>query len=258
MFNRSNKFPNSQVQYNPRNITNGAYSNNNISSQYVSTPSAPTQLDNNPYYIAPKDSFKVTTKKTKFIELIMIITPLIVGVVLFTSTFDIHNKDNQKSAQISEVIKALRLYYDNSSTIEIKRVYPVALSSNLNEIDYEYTLQRHITGLTTLDTHAYISANDFPKDPWGVYSRNFTDRSVRYNRLERLPLPVDQNSYYEGFLSCNFDISLEKYSRCYLYTSSSSGDSFSLAYYSEVKKGFIIHNEVRNNPQSITVSFQKL
>lgn len=211
-----------------------------------------------PYYIPPTDSFKTTTQKTKFLELLMIVIPIVVSLVLFSINFDKHLKDNQKVFQIQQVIQALRLFYQDSSNVEMRRTYPVSLSSTLNEVDYEYTLQRHLTGLTSLNRHAYILPSDFPSDPWGTYSQNFTNRPVPYKRLEKLPFPADQNSYPEGFKSCNFNGSNTEYARCYLYSSSGSGDSFSLAYYSEVRQGFVIYSETRNNSAKATTSFQAI
>ncbi len=199
-----------------------------------------------PYYIPPKDSFKVTTKRTKIIEFLMILTPIVVMLVLSIFTFTDHYRDRQKEYHIQQVIKALRLYYQNSSNVEIKRSYPVSVSATINEVDYEFTLRRHLTGQTPLDRHAYILDQNFPKDPWGVYSEDFINRPVPFNRLERLPIPLDQTRYLEGYSSCNFRFGDEKFSRCYLYASVSNGETFSIAYYSEVRKKFVVHTETRN------------
>jgi hypothetical protein len=195
----------------------------------------------------------VTTKKVKIIEAIMILTPIVIALVMFGLTFQVHARDHQKEDDLEQVIQALRLFYENSSNIEANRVYPIALNSRLNEVDYEYTLRRHLTGQTKLDRHAYIPNNQFPQDPWGVYSQDFVTRPVAYNRLDKLPFADDQIKYIEGYPSCNFDPSQEKYSRCYLYTSSGSGESFQLAYYSEVRESFIAYSETRNNPDTATL-----
>lgn len=219
---------------------------------------SPQNNYNNPYYIPPKDSFKVTTKKVRIIEAIMILIPIVIGLIFFSLTFQVHARDNQKEDDLDQIIQALRLFYINSSNVEASRVYPIALNSQLNEIDFEYTLRRHLTGQTSLDRHAYIPSNKFPTDPWGVYSKDFTDRPVPYNRLDKLPFGTEQVEYIEGYSSCNFNPSQEKFSRCYLYTSSGNGESFQLAYYSEVREGFVIYSEARNNSEKASITFTEI
>ncbi len=215
----------------------------------------PSGNPQNPYYIAPKDSFKVTTKRTRFIEFLMIFTPILIALVFTATTFQVHARDNQKLADILQVVQALRLFYSNSSNVEGNRSYPIALDSRLNEVDYEYTLRRHLTGQTALDRHVYIQNENYPTDPWGIYSQSFTQREVPYNRLEKLPFGPGQDKYLESYPSCNLRLTEEKYARCYLYTSAASGESFSLAYYSEVHKGFIVYTEARNNADAGVTTF---
>ncbi len=213
---------------------------------------------NNPYYIPPKDSFKITTRRTKIIEGIMVLTPIVVGLVLFGLTFQVHARDSHKEKDIAQIIAALRLFYENSSDVEGNRVYPISLDSQINEVDYEYTLRLHLTGQTRLDRHAYVPEDNYPTDPWGVYTQSLVEREAPFNRLEGLPFSAEQREYLDGFPSCNFNSTERRFSRCYLYASNGSGETFRVGYYSEVREGLVIYSETRNNQDSGEFSFISL
>jgi len=213
-------------------------------------PNGPNNLD--PYYIQPKSGYSFVTKYVPIIEKLMILGPIAVALVLSGITFWDHYRDQQKAYQINQVVQALRLYYLNSSNLEVKRSYPIAISGELNEVDYEYTLRLHLTGKTPLEKHAYILDKDFPRDPWGTYSKDFVNRPVPYRLLPRFPLATGQISYFEGYESCNFRFGDKQFSRCYLYTSTSNGETFTLAYYSEVRKKFVVYTETRNRQGNLS------
>jgi type II secretory pathway pseudopilin PulG len=162
------------------------------------------------------------------------------------------NRDKQRQQDISQVIAALLEFYKNSNTIPSQRTYPIAnCSESLNEVDYEYTLKRALTGQAIqLDTHAYIDPSDYPTDRSGVYSTTFAQRKIPYRCTEKLNLPTNYSQdtpiYSDGTKSCNFN-QAQKYTLCYLYTSTNNGDTFSIGYYKESSNSFVVYKKFRDD-----------
>lgn len=202
------------------------------------------------------------------IALVIFCVLLIIGVFYWGfDTQNLVNKDKQKSYDITQVVlPALLEFYQNSAAVENQRFYPIAqCSGDLNEVDYELSLRQHLSGQKLeIETHEYIPNNLFPRDKSGVYSQTLAERKVPHrcpNLLNNIGLDSAANSQlsiYGDFPSCNFRSStlvrdsqgrsrrVPRYLNCYLYTSSNSGDSFRLAYYSEVRKCFVVYQRFRN------------
>jgi type II secretory pathway pseudopilin PulG len=190
-------------------------------------------------------------------ELIIIISCILslIGVFLWgLLSTNAQNRDVQRRTDIEQVLVALDNYYLNSNTIPSNRSYPKAVCSTAaNEVDFEYTLQEHLTGKRKeKDTHAYIPAESFPKDRWGAYSKTLGERKVAYRCGPLLQLETNnsnQQIYKDGVESCNFSLDRKagRYPKCYIYTTSNNGDSFALAYYSEVSGEFFYYKKFREN-----------
>jgi type II secretory pathway pseudopilin PulG len=170
------------------------------------------------------------------------------------------NKDLQKQTDFEvNIIPALIEFYKNSGTgVESTKAYPVAkCSSDLNEVDYEFTLRKTLAGeFKELDTFNYLTKEKFPVDREGIYTLNFNERKIPYRCPEKLNLSTSKNNlpiYEDGFKSCNFS-SLNNFNNCYLYTSSGNGDKFQLAYYSVSDKCFIVYSKFRSENITLDVS----
>ncbi len=173
------------------------------------------------------------------------------------------NRDTQKVEDISQVLIALEQFYNNSSTIPSQRAYPVSVCSQKpNEVDYEYTLSEYLSGSREkFDSHTYIQKQSFPNDPWGQYSTIYSQNRVTTRDCPGVFISEEQNPedniYSDRRASCNFnngDRTQRTLRNCYLYGSSSNGDSFELAYYSESNGRFVIYSRYRDNQYQISYS----
>jgi hypothetical protein len=201
----------------------------------------------------------------RFLEILKFLSILVAVVVLAVSLFvgfDTGNKsmkDLRKRADISQVVTALNLYYENSNKVDGEKKYPLASCSGvINEVDYEFTLKQFLAGQRpSYDNHPYILMADFPLDPWGNYSKNFNDKKTNLKACTEEYLNTETGLIYpDSSLSCDFDFKQKQYRNCYLYTSSLSGDSFQIAYYSNIKEGFVVFTKYRKNP--VQESLEKL
>ena len=191
------------------------------------------------------------------LELVLIIIGIFV--IILTSIFSILgqnelNRDRQRDFDFRQnLIPALNQYYNNSAALVESRKYPVFRCSGLvNEVDYELTLRNLLTGVNLeVENYSYISKDKFPIDSDGSYSKNIKDKSnlkLDYRCSDLLTSGVTsdiEKNIYEGFKSCNFKVT-KGYRKCYLYTSSTTGDSFTLSYFSESRKCFVIFNQLRS------------
>lgn len=168
---------------------------------------------------------------------------------LFTSNTSL--RDQQRKAHIEQVLTAMNQFYQNSSFVPSLRRYPIAVcSNNLNEVDYESTLRLHLIGKQReLDSHIYINEDNFPRDRWGEYATSFDQKKTKF----RCPniLQEGANNYDDSYPSCDFS-STRNLNKCYLYSSSTNGDSFQLAYWSEVNNRFVVYSKFRDNQVTIS------
>ena len=161
-------------------------------------------------------------------------------------------RDKQRNFEISQIVLALDNFYFNSNTFPAARTYPIAqCSGRLNEVDFEWTLKEYLTGKKPqIDNHAYIKAENFPKDPWGIYSESPSQRKTKLLDCPKLFSKIDNDSksvYQDETLSCNFSQTAGKYRKCYLYTSSTNGDKYEISYYSEDLGAFVIYSRLRED-----------
>ncbi len=186
----------------------------------------------------------------KFLIILMLI-PIIFAFVKGFTDQNILNKDDRKRQDITEVMKAIDLSYLNSAPIENTRKYPESkCSGQLNEVDFEYTLNRSLTGRSPKDdTNVYINPQDFPIDPFGDYSTKKSERKIPFRSCPSVQKVENDNIlvYKSGQKSCNFQIGSTNLN-CYLYSTDQNGISYKIAYYSEPRKGFVIWDKFRNNP----------
>ena len=183
--------------------------------------------------------------------IILILVPLIFALVKGFVDQNILNKDDRKRQDIAEVMKAINISYLNSTPIENTRKYPVSkCSGQLNEVDFEYTLNHSLTGQNPKDdTNVYIDPKDFPVDPFGVYITKKIDRKLPFRSCPSVQKVENDNIlvYKSGQKSCNFQIG-SNYLNCYLYSTDQNGISYKIGYYSEPRKGFVIWDKFKNNP----------
>jgi len=185
------------------------------------------------------------------ISLIILMILLLIGVfVIGIFTQATSNRDKQRQNDISQILAAIDSYYLNSSTNPGARTYPIAIcSSQLNEVDYEYSLAQYLTGKRQeQEPHIYILPEDFPTDRSGIYSQNFEDRQLKIRDCPKV-FPVSNQRgriYADGQKSCNFSRRDNQFKFCYLYTSSTSGDEFQLGYFSESRNAFTVFSRFRD------------
>lgn len=186
------------------------------------------------------------------IVVFMILILIIVGTWgFFSQAAEI--RDQNREADIVQVITALNNYYQNSSFIPGEKSYPIAVcSGRLNEIDFEYTLKQYLTGARVqFDTHPYILPKDYPQDNWGLYATTLSNKKTRLRECPKVFADLsnpEANIYSDETKSCEFDIARQQYRKCYLYTSSINGDYFEIAYFSEARQGFVIFSKFREDP----------
>ena len=191
---------------------------------------------------------------------VLVSVVLIVGIFIWgLNSQNQINRDRQRNHDINEVITALEDFYINTSTIPSRRFYPISVcSGSLNEVDFELTLRQHLTGaLPEIDTHTYIQPDRFPRDKWGDYATTFGDRRVDFRCPEKLTfneqVTTNTQIYSDGYPTCNFS-SRRGVNRCYLYTSSTSGDTFKIGYFQESSNQFIIYTKFREEPLRLEIS----
>jgi hypothetical protein len=191
----------------------------------------------------------------KFLIIITLV-PLIIGFAKGFADQNVNNKDDRKRQDISEVMKALDLSYINSGPVENNRKYPISrCSGQLNEVDFEYTLNLALTGRDTKnDTNVYINPKDYPTDPFGDYSTKKIERKTPFRNCPSVQKIENDNLlvYKSGQKSCNFQIG-SRYLNCYIYSTDQNGTSYKIGYYSEPRGGFIIWDKFKNN--SVVESF---
>ena len=229
------------------------------------TPNYSQGYNPNPYpqpeYNYTGGSFGSSYRRINILEIATVLISIIALIGVFwwgLSTQNAINRDKQRAQDISQIIAALLEFYKSSNTIPSQRAYPKATcSESLNEVDFEYGLRRALTGKSVqLDTHVYINPDDYPSDKSGVYATTFKERKIPYRCTEKLNLTAgattDTQIYADGTKSCNFN-QAQKYTLCYLYTSSNNGDTFRVGYYKESSGSFVVYRKFRDEPIQVEV-----
>jgi hypothetical protein len=184
------------------------------------------------------------------LSFVLIVTPFGIGIYGQNNS----NQIIQKEHDLGQVILALDQFYSNSSKTPSQRLYPIgACGDKPNEIDYEYTLQQHLTGkITSLDNHAYITEGNFPMDRFGVYSQKLDQRKAPLRDCSKV-FSKNKNSenlvYKDGYQSCNFakDASDSSFRSCYLYATDKTGQEYQLSYYDGNLDQFVIYKKYRDD-----------
>lgn len=196
-------------------------------------------------------------KRFNGLEVGIIILTIIALIGVFTWGLLANNtmlRDQQRATHIQQVLQALDQFYVNSALQPSERAYPVSVcSSNLNEVDYEWTLKNHLTGKQVeLDSHSYIDDSNFPNDPWGSYNSNFRQKAAPFRCTNIFPNGSATTQYIDGRESCDFS-SANNIRYCYLFTSSVNGDSFQLGYWSEQNNAYIVYSRFREDALQVNV-----
>ncbi|MGL4758842.1 MAG: hypothetical protein ACRCXZ_05875 [Patescibacteria group bacterium] len=139
------------------------------------------------------------------------------------------NQDKIKIRNLASVSRALEQYYNDSSSSEYSRKYPVSQcsTSNPNSVDFEHTLYLILTGQDK-NTNIYIEQKDYPQDTNAKY-QEITD-----NNCNGFLKQFDTSKYSPNNKECVYQPENKK-NNCYLYSTSPEGDRFTLSFFSESK-----------------------
>jgi hypothetical protein len=202
------------------------------------------QLYQNPnqnYQTSYRLNFQLMEVLVLFVSIVILVTTFVFGVINKNREL----RDEQRYVDILGVIEALDNFYNASASVPSRRYYPISRCSNsLNEVDYEYTLRETLTGKrSNVTLQTFVDPDRFPVDDRGIYTPNFSDRSLPY----RCPniLQQNANSYQDNYPSCEFSSNLNQ-NFCYLYTSTNNGDSYQIGYYSESQSKFVVFSRFRD------------
>jgi type II secretory pathway pseudopilin PulG len=185
-----------------------------------------------------KQKFSILETLIVSICLFGILGAVILG-VLYQSNV---NKDKIKIRNILSMAKALDQYYNDSSSTEYSRKYPISQCSTTepNSVDYEHTLFLTLSGQSD-NAYKYIESNNYPQDDGAAY-RDQTDKPCT-----KFLRNYDKNKYSLSNKECDYTPAAAK-NRCYLYSSTPEGDRYILSFYSEAKNKLITINKLRSNP----------
>jgi hypothetical protein len=185
-------------------------------------------------------------KKQKFSILETLIISVCVCAMLFAIIFGIFNQNriNQDKIRIRNLVslsKALSQYYNDSSSFEFSRKFPISQcsTSEPNSVDYEHTLYLTLTGIDK-NAFKYLEPNTFPQDNSATYSDQID--SVCSNLLKGL----DTSKYSINNKRCDYTPEKAK-NFCYLYSTSPEGDRYTLSMYSDFMNKRASITKLRNN-----------
>lgn len=168
------------------------------------------------------------------------------------------NEITKKSNDIAQVIKALDMYYVDSSKIPSERKYPIAVCNGKpNEVDFEYTLKNALGGkIKSQNNFAYIRASDFPYDTSGEYANKLSDKKIKLRECPKVFGNKKDYIYSDQSQSCSFDSSSlnNKYRSCYIYASDNLGFEYKIGFYDQYKSTFTIYTKTRDQPLVINIS----
>jgi hypothetical protein len=186
-------------------------------------------------------------EKQKFSILETLIITICICALIFASILGVFNqwKANEDKIRIRNAIsltKALEQYYNDSSSTEFSRKYPISQCSTTspNSVDYEHTLYIALTGIQT-NSFKYLESKDFPQDEKADY--------VDQIQNDCLGLLKDFNTsnYSKTNKRCDHRPANAK-NFCYLYSTSPEGDRFTISLYSDTKNKRGEITKLRNNP----------
>jgi type II secretory pathway pseudopilin PulG len=186
-----------------------------------------------------KPQNKFTLLETLFISIS--IFALLFGVVTGIVGQSRVNDDKVRIRNIKSMIKVLDQYYNDSSSVEFSRRYPISQCSSTepNAIDFEHTLYLTLTGQES-NSFKYLEPSMYPQDA----KASFISQS-KQSCLDK----VDTTKYSFNNKQCQYDTAQGK-NFCYLYSSSNTGDKFTLSFFSDSKNKMISVSQLRSSPPS--------
>jgi hypothetical protein len=190
------------------------------------------------------------------ISAICLVCAIFYGVVKQNQVNEITKKQND----IEQVVKALDMYYVDSSKIPSQRKYPIAVCNGKpNEVDFEYTLKNALAGkVKSQSNFAYIKPNDFPIDTSGEYALKLAEKKVKLRDCPKIfgNTKTKDYIYPDQSQSCNFESSNpnNKYRSCYIYASDNLGFQYQIGFFDQYKNTFTIYTKTRDQPPQVSVS----
>ena len=173
------------------------------------------------------------------------------GVIGFINQGKINN-DKIRIRNLLSMTKALDLYYNDSSSIEYSRKFPISQCSTTdpNSIDFEHTLYLTLTG-EQKNTTSYIAVENYPQDKQAEYT-SLNEESCSKGLKE-----FDPSKYSINNKECVYNPPKGK-NFCYLYSTTPEGDRYTLSFFSDAKNKRVDFYKIRNNPvTSDMINFEK-
>ncbi len=215
------------------------------------------------YYIQDHSQTQSGVNMLEIILVSLVIAGIVISGILGFLSKNNDNRDIRRDTQINIVIKALGLFYGDSSRIPNDRRYPISrCSGQLNEVDYEYTLKKTLTGNEPkINNFSYITEANFPIDEGGITVANVADSRISKRGCDKSFGGFDpkKNKIYNNeWNGCEFSRektdeyklqfweSKNKFLQCFLYSSDDRGFEYSLAYFSEADNNFVIYSQKLN------------
>jgi type II secretory pathway pseudopilin PulG len=186
-------------------------------------------------------------EKQKFSIIETIILTSCIFILIFALIFGVLvqarvNEDKVRIRNIMSITKVLEQYYNDSSSVEYARRYPVSQCSTTepNSIDYEHTLYTTLTGIDK-NTFKYIEGPTFPQDARANYTTISDNTCIKES---------ERSQYSKNNKGCNYQPT-EGRNFCYLYSTSSTGDRYTLAFFSDSKNKLVSVSRLRDNNVNI-------
>ena len=192
------------------------------------------------------------------LEILLLLVAFVSLVSIFLYGFSVQStsfRDNQRVFEIGQITKALDNYYENSSYDTASKSYPVArCKGEANEVDYEFVLREALAGRQKeKNDNIYVDFSKFPNDKSGKYSSDL--KAIKQNKCPNL---FSANTNYYGNNTQGCEYSKDKNPFCYLYTTTNSGDTYRIVYYSEVRGGFVQTIKFRDQAAKIEFTPSKI
>lgn len=195
--------------------------------------------------------------QNKFTLLETLFIAVSIFAVLFAAVIGVINQgrvndDKIRIRNMKSMIKVLDQYYNDSSSVEFSRRFPISQCSSTepNSTDFEHTLYLTLTGQES-NSFKYLEASTFPQDAKASFGSQ-----VKQSCLNN----VDSTKYSSNNKQCLYEAAQGK-NFCYLYSSSNTGDKYTLSFFSDAKNKTISITQLRSNPptsQGIDLSLEVL
>lgn len=185
----------------------------------------------------PKKEFQSLTLLETFIITICLFVIIFAVIVGLLDQIKVNN-DKIRIRNMVSVTKALASFYNDSSSIEFTRRFPISecSTSSPNSVDYEKTLNLTLTGQTigqASNGFRYIESNSYPQD-------------LKAEFINSSPIACGDPKTTNSNNACNHRPESGK-NFCYLYSTSPNGDRYNLSFYSESKNRLVTLTQLRND-----------